>query len=241
VKYIIASVLVVFAANAWSTPNCSKSKGTIVDQKRKMGQSDPKIPIEHIVVLMQENHAFDAYLGRLNQPKFYGNEVDGIQETMWNPDSDDKKVFAHHETNLCSPDPEHDWNAIHREWNGGLMDGFVLVNDVKGMGYYDETDVPFYYDIANKFSIADRYFCSALTQTFPNRFFLYAGTAFGHIQNDLPQSTNDFPQRTIFDVMNENGVTWKYYHDEIGYLHLFQPLFNTNQDKIVPESQYKKI
>ena len=46
--------------------------------------------------------------------------------------------------------------------------------------------LPFYYGIANQFSIADRYFASALTQTFPNRFYLLAGTSFGHIRNDLP-------------------------------------------------------
>ena len=69
------------------------------------------------------------------------------------------------------------------------------------MGYYDRQTLPFYYGIANEFSIADRYFASALTQTFPNRFYLLTGTSFGHIRNDFP--TGGFTQKTIFQSLDE--------------------------------------
>jgi phospholipase C len=227
--------------NCWAKIDCSRTPGSVVDKSRPAGQSDNKNPLEHIVVVMQENHSFDTYFGRLNQPKYYGGQVDGIVESMWNSTKKGKKIFAHHENNRCVDDPEHGWNAIHNEWNNGKLDGFVVVNGEKAMGYFDESDLPFYYDIANKFAIGDRYFCSSLTQTFPNRFFLYSGTAFGHIANDMPEVEKvDFGQKTIFDVMNENGVSWKYYKDDMGYLNLFQPLYLANRDKIVPVAKFKE-
>ena len=72
------------------------------------------------------------------------------------------------------------------------MNGFTAANvdpaDPTGsrtMGYFDKSVLPFYYDLANQFSIADHYFASVMTQTFPNRMYLLAGTSFGHIRNDL--------------------------------------------------------
>ena len=108
------------------------------------------------------------------------------------------------------------------------------------MGYYDERDLPFYYDLANKFTVADRYFCSALTQTLPNRFYLYTATSFGHIRNDIPVPVLQFDQETIFDRLNDYGITWKYYKNGLGYLDLFQPMSNRNRDKIVPLDDYAK-
>jgi phospholipase C len=231
----------LLALNCWAKPDCANQAGSLTDKSRPAGQSDKTNPIEHIVIVMQENHSFDTYFGRLNQPKYYGNQVDGISETMWNATKDGKKIFAHHETNRCVDDPEHGWDAIHHEWNKGKQDGFVLVNGEKAMGYYDERDLPFYYDLANKFAIGDRYFCSTLTQTFPNRFFLYSATAFGHIQNDIPEQAKvEFAQKTIFDVLNEHGISWKYYKDDFGYLNLFQPLYLANRDKIVPVAKFKE-
>ena len=58
------------------------------------------------------------------------------------------------------------------------------------MGYYTQRDIPFYYGLYRTFAIGDRYFCSVLGPTFPNRFYLLAGTSFGHIRNDLTWSAD---------------------------------------------------
>jgi phospholipase C len=189
---------------------------------------------------MQENHSFDNYFGRLNQPQHYGGAIDGVDSRQSNPAADGRSVSAYHADTLCVDDPGHGWNAIHKAWNKGAMDGFVAVNGEKAMGYYDERDLPFYYDIADKFAVADRYFSSALTQTFPNRFFLWAGTAFGHIRNDKPTPVVGFDQKTIFDRLNEHGISWKYYKNGFGYVHLFQPLALRNLSRIKGIDQFAK-
>src|SRR6185295_20330356 len=92
------------------------------------GTPSRSMPINHIVVIMQENHSFDNYFGQLNQPQFYGAEVDGVSTSMCNPDAAGRRVLAYHERNLCVADPGHSWNAQHLGWNGGKMDGFVRTN-----------------------------------------------------------------------------------------------------------------
>src|SRR5947209_3918991 len=90
------------------------------------------------------------------------------------------------------------------------MDGFTKANEdpsdptgSRTMGYYDRTDLPFYYGLDNTFATSDTYFDSVLSQTFPNRFYELAGTSFGHIRNDFPTDQNaGFTQKTVVDEVD---------------------------------------
>ena len=80
------------------------------------------------------------------------------------------------------------------------------------MGYWSESDLPFYYGLARTFPLADRWFGSCLGPTFPNRRFLIAGTAHGLI-DDSPYDLLDYPPAgTIFDMLTEHGISWANYH-----------------------------
>ncbi len=220
---------------AGSLPNPTFSAGTV----------NTKIPVNHIIVLMQENHSFDNYFGRLSHPNYYGQEIDGSREGMSNPDIAGRSVAIFHQNDLCMADIDHSAAGMYMAWNGGKHDQFVRNMGVSAMSYYDQTDLPYYYELANQFAIADRYFSSFLGPTYPNRYFLLAGTAFGHVENDMPQSANDFAQKTIFDVLNQFNVSWKYYTDyrgevdgQPGYLALFGPMASRNTSRIVSLSEY---
>jgi phospholipase C len=91
------------------------------------------------------------------------------------------------------------------------MDGFARLSP-NSMSYYTKDDLPFYYSLANSYTLANRWFASAPAQTYPNRRFLYAGTAYGNISTD-PQSYFDAPppHGTIQDSMSAHGVSWKDY------------------------------
>lgn len=225
--------------------DCARPAGSLPDPMRGAGIADPRNPIEHIIVIMQENHSFDQYFGKLNQDKFYGKEVDGVDPSQFfNLDKDGKKIYQYAEPNLCLKDVPHSWDAMWKAWNGGKNDLFVkgAKNTPRVMSYYDEKALPFYYAIANEFAIADRYFCSLLGPTFPNRFFLLTASAFGHIKNDFPKNNQEFTQPTIFDVLNKYGISWGYYSDSKidGYLSLFRPFFHKNRDKIKKLAEWKK-
>jgi phospholipase C len=94
------------------------------------------------------------------------------------------------------------------------MDGFAKV-DQGQMYYYDEQDIPFYYSFANAFTLANRWFCSAPCQTYPNRRFYLAGTAFGLISTDNSSVTQSPPNGTIVDRLNHYGISWKDYFVDV--------------------------
>ncbi len=168
-----------------------------------------QMPIDHIIVLMQENRSFDHYFGHLadmGQP-----DAEGIPAHFTNPASDGSTVSFHHDTDRCVLDTNHEWDGSHRQYNNGAMDGFVLTNNPNGqraLAYFDGTDIPFYYALANTFAIGDRYFCSLLGPTWPNRLFLMGGTSYGKADNSLVADTAAHPAQHIFSMMDAAGVTW---------------------------------
>jgi len=183
--------------------------------------------IKHVVVLMQENRSFDTYFGQLHAQGQLGAEGEPLDASNPNPIKPKAPpIKAFHETHYCEvADLNHSWNGSHQEWDNGNMDGFTAANvtasDATGsrtMGYYDKTDLPFYYGLYNQFAIGDQHFASTLTQTFPNRFYLLAGTSFGHIRNDLP-GPDGFTQRTIFNTLDEASpqITWKIYYSQVAF------------------------
>jgi phospholipase C len=183
------------------------------------------IPIEHIVILMQENRSFDQYFGHL--PGHGQDDVDVAKDgaTNVNP-SGGAPIPWHHETSYCVEDTDHGWVASHKQWNNGKNDGFAITNmsngdptGQRGLGYYDQTDLPFYYELTSIFATSDRYFCSLLGPTYPNRMYLYGGTSYGVVDTNLTDllanklSPPGAPN--IFRAMEAKGITWNVYESNL--------------------------
>ncbi|HET9732990.1 MAG TPA: alkaline phosphatase family protein [Acidimicrobiales bacterium] len=185
---------------------------------------DPQLPpgtdrvpaIRHVVVLMMENHSFDNYLGCLGR----GDGLPAPAPT--NAAADGRAVAAHHFPSTVQHVgvPSQSWRASHIQWADGRNDGFArAVEDAAagadpalGMGHWDSSDLPYYHGLAATFPLADRWFCSCLGPTFPNRRFLLAATANGLI-DDAVAGIIDYPSTgTIFDLLNRYGITWANYH-----------------------------
>jgi len=196
-----------------------------------LGKSTPiekDIPVENIVVLVMENHSFDNYFAKLGA---YANRMDieSAPPDASNPDIIDagpdgmpRIVPFTHAPHQCTLDVEHGWNPSHLEWNGGQMNGFVQANEEgtplgagdRSLYYYDQRDLPFYYQLATTFSIADHYHCSLLGPTWPNRMYTYAATSFGRTSNDFPDLTGyPFPDKdaSILDELEKRHVSWLLY------------------------------
>jgi phospholipase C len=124
--------------------------------------------IEHVVVLMMENHSFDSYFGMLGRGDGFRLGPDGLPLDS-NPDAAGKPVRAYHAPDLCQNHGGvvQSWNASHRAWDNGANDGFVIASSPQAMAYYTTEDLPFYYGLAGTFPVCDRYFSSVLAQTFP--------------------------------------------------------------------------
>ena len=177
--------------------------------------------IEHIVILMMENHSYDNYLGML-AGRGDGLAVDAGEPTAVNPDSAGKPVRLTHAGSTVQQKqvPSQSWAASHIQWHNGACDGFVAsaeqtspgLDANAGMCYWTEADLPFYYGLARTFPLATRWFSSCLGPTFPNRRFLIAGTANGLI-DDVPFGMIDYPAKgTIFDLLELHGISWRNYY-----------------------------
>lgn len=197
---------------------CTFATGATV--KDTLGLSDAAraaIPIKNVIVLMKENRSFDHMLGSLHDQ---GQALtEGIPATFTNLDTGGVTVAEFRETSTCvQHDPDHQWDAMHAQVNGGKMDGFVTSaansTGTDGhfvFGHYEQGDLPFYYWLASTFALNDRHFASVRSGTFPNRNFLLLGTADGVTATGAGYPDPSTP--TIFDALDKAGVTWGVYSD----------------------------
>lgn len=225
---------------------CTFSAGALPEET--LGAEVPQgtqIPIDHIVVLMQENRSFDHYFGQLhNSGQARAEPLPGDAANP-NP-TGGAPVHPFHETRYCElADLNHSWTGTHQSWDAGRMDGFTAANvdplDPTGsrtMGYYTTDDLGFYYSLYSTFAIADRYFSSVMGPTYPNRFYLIAGTSFGHITNDFPGKSGEFSQPTIYNLLDAAGVSWKVYEAPFSFSLLFDYVRSQRRANVVPIDQY---
>jgi phospholipase C len=168
------------------------------------------MPIDHFILIMQENRSFDHYYS-----SFPG--VDGAAPDVTNPDAQGHPVSRFHFTTKCMNGGDHGWDGEHANLDGGKLDGFVITNSSPvPMGYYDSTELGYYYTLASTFAISDRHFSSVLGPTWPNRMFYFAGTSWGFTNNKSPPGTDPQgnPYPNLFSELDDAKVSWRvYYHD----------------------------
>src|ERR1700740_2256481 len=191
--------------------------------------------IEHVVILTQENRSFDHYFGSYRGVRGFSDQSAAFQQ----PDPANTtsapvgaRLPFHLDTSQgdasCTHDISHDWVPQHQSWDNGKMDGFVTsrlpinANDaVLSMGYYTRTDIPYYYALADAFTICDNYFCSVMGPPAPNRLYTMAasvdpdGKNGGPILQTIVTNRTAFYGRLTYNTMPRQlpapGLSWKVY------------------------------
>jgi phospholipase C len=199
--------------------------------------------IKHIVTLMMENHSYDNRLGMLRRPDADGFRISRHGRPRASnpyPNGDIQHAFEMPTTCQLSGFPGQDWLDSHTQFDNGRNDGFVISGSGPvSMGYWDGDDQPFYYSLARVFPIADRYFCSVLGQTYPNRRYLISATSLGQINDTLPALTDYPPNGTIFDKLDAAGVSWRDYYTDLATVELYPALYERNLNtKVVPVTNF---
>ena len=170
-------------------------------------------PIKHFVVLMQENHTFDNYFGT-----YPG--ADGVPAGTKMPvDPNDLSlgyVEPWHIGESTITDLSHSSSTFKEQFNDGEMNGFVSALNRRNqegriaMGYYDGRDIPYYWNLADRYVLFDRFFSSATDGSFANHMYWVAGVPPSAERGQaLADSLAGVP--TIFDRLEEKGISWKFY------------------------------
>src|SRR5256712_7274146 len=192
-------------------------------------------PIKHIVIIVKENHTFDNYFGT------YPN-ANGVNSTLVN------RYNLYH-LNDTNPDSTFtglsaNWQSAHKAYDNGKMDRFNYLtssqNTTTPFGYYDHTQIPYYWDYASQFVLFDNFFTSAMSISVPNYQYILSAQ-----MNPDPKFLNNPPYdqqasmdnyTTILNVLDSKNISWKFYHGRLDAPRYFSTLNNT-QDRAndVPE------
>ena len=189
-------------------------------------------PIDHFVVLMMENRSFDHYFGWLPN-------ADGVQDrTYLDPDNGNAPVATRHASTLgtaqwqgCGhPDPGHGWDDGRAQLGSARTntrkepDGFLAgSNDEFALCYYDEGDLGFIHPAGREFTVYDRFFCSLMGPTWPNRYYNWSAQSGGRRDNTPPADTLGNQWETIFDRAIARGKTARYYNSDLPFSAVWGP------------------
>ncbi|HEY2710012.1 MAG TPA: phospholipase C, phosphocholine-specific [Caulobacteraceae bacterium] len=201
--------------------------------------------LQHVVVFMQENRSFDHYFGTLRgvrgfaDPRplqlpsganvFHQPKTAGSSEAVTPFHMDAATTRAQTIFSL-----DHSWKGSHEKWK--WHDAWIPAKTPLTMGYFTRADLPFYYALADTFTICDAYHCSIFGPTNPNRLFLFTGTsglAAGNAgtqvvtnqneQNNTADPANDgkdfqpYTWPTYAERLQQAGVSWRVYQEHDNY------------------------
>jgi phospholipase C len=192
-------------------------------QAKSSGLPAPRnVPIDHFVILMMENRSFDHYFG-------WVPNADAIQHQSY-PDPAGKEVATRHAATLgqaqwqgCGhPDPGHGWDQGRAQLNGGfLAEGSG--NDEFALCYYDKGELGFIHEAARQYTLYDRYHCSLLSSTWPNRYYKWSAQSGGRKDNSPPVETAGNQWETIFDRALGKGLSARYYNSDMPFSAVWGP------------------
>jgi len=174
--------------------------------------------VRHVVIFMQENRSFDHYFGTLKGVCGFSDR-NALQLTNGNTvffqPQGSSYVLPFHYTPQCLDDVEHDWGAGHEVWNSGHWDRWQI-NGPSAMTYFTRDDLPYYYSLAEAYTLCDAYHCSVMGPTFPNRLYLMTGMMDPNGTGGGPRLDNSLPPfgftwTTYPERLQAAGVSWKVY------------------------------
>ncbi|MCE7060529.1 phosphocholine-specific phospholipase C [Dyadobacter sp. CY343] len=236
-EFIKKAGMLTGAAGLFSTLPASIQKALAIDPQKGSTYLDA----EHVVILMQENRSFDHAYGTLRGVRGF-NDPRAItlpnQNLVWLQTNAFGETHVPFRLNMRETNATwmgslpHSWTNQVDARNEGKYDKWLIAKqpshkDYTKMpltqGFYNREDIPFYYAMADAFTVCDQNFCSALTGTTPNRLYLWTGTIrenpdpknYANVRNenvsdDAEASWTTFPER-----LEDHGVSWKIYQNEL--------------------------
>lgn len=187
--------------------------------------------IKHVVVLMMENRSFDHMLGYLKFDRPEVNGLNGTERNFYNTsDPHSGFITVDDQAPYSQPNPGHSITATAEQLFGyapqtGVppMSGFVqnMEKEIPGKGrtpmsMFSPKSAPIIHQLANEFALFDRWFSAVPGPTQVNRMFAVSATSYGScINTNYTQIIEGYPQKTIFESLDEGGKDWKIYWSDL--------------------------
>ncbi|GAB3352382.1 phospholipase C, phosphocholine-specific [Arachidicoccus ginsenosidivorans] len=223
------------AIGVWSALPASIKRALEIDPEKGSTFMDA----EHIVLLMQENRSFDHLLGSLQGVRGYNDPrvvTTPIGNKVWMQTDEKGQTYAPFRLDIkktrstWTGNLPHSWTNQTDARNNGGFDKWLIAkrsgikqyrNLPLTLGHYTREDIPFYYALADAFTVCDQHFCSSLTGTTPNRLFFFTGKLRGgknnqaNVDNENVDYANEADWQTFPERLEEAGISWKVYQNDV--------------------------
>lgn len=230
-----------FLRNAAALSGTAFVWGSIPEAIAKAAAIDPVdgttfMDAEHVVILMQENRSFDHCYGALRGVRGFRDPRPFTLpngDPVWFQIDKEDRTYAPFRLDMKGSNVTwigglpHSWRDQVDARNGGRYDNWLIAKPRKELpftlGHYDRRDLPFYYALADAFTVCDQAFCSSLTGTTPNRLFLWTGNIrkdandFPRVQNGDTDYDSEAAWTTFPERLEDAGIPWRIYQNEISY------------------------
>jgi phospholipase C len=197
--------------------------------------------IKNVVVLVEENRSFDTFAGGFS----YDPSIDGLLHRSYCQPSN--VSYPQNSQTICAQpiaqdvapdDPNHSISGVNMQLfstyhpsptSSETMQGFLseqgytynstnITRNAEAINYYTQDEVRVFASMAENFVLFDRWFAAVPGPTNPNRAYLTSGTSYDHGRNDEAFLTYGMPQRSIFQQLSENGISWINYSNTTNFL-----------------------
>ncbi len=218
---------------------------------RAPGSCDGPCPlskIDHVVVVIQENHTFDSYFGRYctapagSAPTC--TEGPGCCEAGPAQEPSGASPMVLDDTENAAYDPDHTQACELAEANGGAMDRYVtgagLCSDPRHFAYGDAATMMPYWQLAQSGALADRNFQPVSGQSSSNDMY-FARAQFVFLDNafkpdaigqecSLSQTAMTYTDPHVGDLLDAAHVSWSFYIE--GY----QAMIDARKNSMCPRA-----
>nr|WP_295928307.1 phospholipase C, phosphocholine-specific [uncultured Dyadobacter sp.] len=236
-EFIRKATMLTGAAGLFSTLPASIQKAFAINPPKGSTWQDA----EHVVILMQENRSFDHSYGSLRGVRGF-NDPRAIslpnKNLVWLQTNVFGETYVPFRLNMRESKATwmgslpHSWTNQVDARNEGRYDQWLIAKqpghkDYARMpltqGFYNREDIPFYYAMADAFTVCDQNFCSSLTGTTPNRLYLWSGTVrenpdpkhYANVRNENVTDDREASWTTFPERLEDHGVSWRIYQNEL--------------------------
>jgi phospholipase C len=172
-----------------------------------------KSPIEHIIVIIQGGHSFDNYFGTFPYADGIPTDIKIPSNPFSLENSTYIKPFHIEFTRYFKPNDDN----YRLSYNNGSMNGFVYAsrnvpnNAQNVMGFYNNKDIPYYWQFASEYVLAQRFFSPSMRSDLVNNLYAIGVDPLPYLNlKKIPEKGLE-ANKTLFDELENNRISWKVY------------------------------